>query len=157
MSISERIAAATYRIYPRVTVQCGEALAAEAPRGSLEDLVGEGHCTIVSFRRSGDPVATPVWFGLAGDRLVFRSLASGAKLKRIRRNDRVLVAPCTRRGSPTGPPFIGRARILGREEALEAERIIQGNFGLGRRLYKQAIRDAPAEYVEVREERSTCT
>jgi PPOX class probable F420-dependent enzyme len=137
MTLSARFADATYRLYPRITVPAGEQLAEQPATGALEDLRGRKYCTVVSFRRDGTPVATPVWFGLDGDRLFFRSLASGAKLKRIRRDARVLVAPCTSRGRPSGPPFEASARVLER------------NYGLGRRLYRRAIGDAPAEYVEV--------
>jgi PPOX class probable F420-dependent enzyme len=91
-----------------------------------------------------------VWFGIVGGRLYFRSLADAVKLRRIARDERVLVAPCSARGRPTGPPFEGRARILDDEaEAADAERAIQSNYGTVRRAYERAIRDAPARYVEV--------
>ena len=67
---------------------------------------GRRYCTVVSFRRDGAPVATPVWFGAATTaRCYFRSLAESYKIRRIRANPRVLVAPCTRRGRPTGSPL----------------------------------------------------
>jgi PPOX class probable F420-dependent enzyme len=137
-------------LYPRLTRSDGEAIAATPAVDGLEHLAGRKYCTVVSHRRDGTPVATPVWFGTAGGRLYFRSLADAAKLRRIARDARVLVAPCTARGRPTGPPCEGRARILLDEaEAAAAERAIQANYGAGRRAYERAIRDAPACYVAV--------
>lgn len=150
MRLSRRFAEATYRLYPRVTARAGDQLALRPPTGSIGDLGDGRHCAIVSFRRDGTPVSTPVWFAVADGRVVFRSLASGVKLKRIANNPRVLVAPCTRRGRPTGPAFEGRARVLTEANAqAAAERAIQARFGVGRRLYRRAVDEAPAVYVEV--------
>jgi PPOX class probable F420-dependent enzyme len=147
---SERLGRATYRLYPKVVRNDGRLVADTPPTGRIEDMAGRRHCTVVSYRRSGEPVATPVWFGLGEGRLVFRSLAEGVKLKRIARNPDVLIAPCTTRGKPVGPPWRGRARILpDGPESAEAERLIQAGFGAGRRIYKRAIKEAPAVYVEV--------
>ena len=148
--LSERLGHATYWLYPKIVRNDGRRMASTTPTGRIEDLAGHKHCAVVSYRRSGEPVATPVWFGLGEGRLYFRSLAEGVKLKRIARNPEVLVAPCTTRGKPVAPPWRGRARILSADaESAEAERMIQANFGAGRRVYKRAIEEAPAVYVEV--------
>ena len=149
-SLSERFGAATNRIYPRFTHDAAAALvAAERVRGPAA-LEGRRYCTVVSFKRDGTPVATPVWFTLRDGAVLFRSLAESYKVKRIRANPEVLVAPCSRRGRPTGPPLAGRARILEPAEEPAAERAIQANFGMIRAGYEVAIRDAEASYVEVR-------
>jgi len=151
MGLTQRLADATYRLYPRLTVAAGEEIAARAPTGSLDDLARGRHCAVVSFRRDGTPVSTPVWCAVSDGRVVFRTLASAYKLKRIARGPRVLVAPCTRRGPPTGAPLAGEARVLaGAIEEAAAERAIQTRFGLGRRAYRRAVGEAPAVYVEIR-------
>jgi hypothetical protein len=63
----------------------------------------------------------------------------------------VLVAPCDNRGKPLGPAAEGIARILPPEEETPAERAIQANFGLGRRLYEGVAMNLGPEgvYVEV--------
>jgi uncharacterized protein len=148
--MSGRLGRGLNALYPRLTSSDAEAIAATPPVNGPEHLAGRKYCTVVSYRRDGTPVATPVWFGTAQGRMYFRSLAQAAKLRRIARDERVLVAPCTLRGRPTGPPFQGRARILEDDaEVGAAERAIQGNYGAGRRAYERAIRDAPARYVEV--------
>src|SRR2546425_5104127 len=97
----------------------------------FELLRGRKSCLVTTFRRSGEPVPTPVWFGLADDRLYFHSEATVGKVRRIRANSRVRVAPSDARGKPLGPPTEGIARVLPREE----ERAIAANYGLGRRVY----------------------
>ena len=73
------------------------------------------------------------------------------KVKRMRANSRVLVAPCDNRGKPKGPAAEGRARILPAAEEESAERAIQANFGLGRRMYEGISMNLGPEavYVEV--------
>ena len=109
------------------------------------------HCLVVSFRRSGDPVPTPVWFGREGERLYFRSEERVGKVKRIRANSRVLVAPCDSRGKPLGPAAEGRARVLPASDEDRAEAAIQANFGLGRRMYEGVAMNLGPKgvYVEV--------
>ena len=68
-------------------------------------LEGHKHCLLVTFRRSGEPVPTPVWFGLLDGKVYARSEERVGKVKRIRANPRVLVAPCDGRGKPLGRSF----------------------------------------------------
>ena len=98
-------------------------------------LVGEEFALLVTFRRSGEPLATPVWFGLHDGRLYVESLADAGKVKRLRHDRRVRVAPCTLRGRPKGPFADGVGRILGAEEEKHAESALDAHYGLRRRLY----------------------
>jgi uncharacterized protein len=128
--------------------------AADRPeaRGSFDSLRGHKYGLVVTFKRDGTPVPTPVWFGLDGEgRLYFRTGAEVAKVRRLRAEPRVLVAPCTVRGKPLGPSVEGRARMLGAAEKEHAEAAIQSNYGLGRRLYEGAADAVGADeaYVEV--------
>ena len=71
-------------------------------------------------------------------------------MERLRRNPEVLVAPSTGRGLPLGPPFIGRARILGSSEELKAERAIRSNYRWFHRLYVWLLTgQIAARYVEI--------
>jgi uncharacterized protein len=68
---------------------------------------------LVTFRRSGDPVSTPVLFVKEGSRLLVRTARDTGKLKRIAANPAVLVAPSDSRGQLLGEPEQGTARVLG--------------------------------------------
>src|SRR3954471_5336320 len=114
-------------------------------------VAGEEYCLLTSYRSSGAAVGTPVWFGVADGSVYLRSEAGDAKVRRIRRNPDVLVAPCTARGRPTGPSMRGHARILSASGDIDrAERALRANYGLVRRLY--GVLRAPwldAAYIEV--------
>jgi PPOX class probable F420-dependent enzyme len=73
------------------------------------------------------------------------------KIRRIRNNGRVLVAPCDSRGKPKGEGVEAAARILPADEEERAEAAIQANFGLGRRMYEGVAMNLGPEgvYVEV--------
>jgi PPOX class probable F420-dependent enzyme len=117
----------------------------------FDHLLGHKYCLLVTFRRSGEPVPTPVWFGLADGTVYARSEARVGKVKRVRATPRVLVAPCDGRGKPLGPAAEGRARIVGAAEEERAEAAIQSNFGLGRRMYEGVAMSVGPEgvYLEV--------
>jgi uncharacterized protein len=149
-----RITALTDALYLRMRHRDAWSSATARPAPAEEgfsSLSGRKYCLLTTFRRNGDPVPTPVWFGLAGGRLYFHSESSVGKMKRIRNEPRVLVAPCTVRGKPLGSPAEGRARVLGEDEAASAERAIAANYGLFRRIYEAGGSRLPVDmvYVEV--------
>jgi uncharacterized protein len=106
-----------------------------APKKGFESLRGHKYCLLTTFRKSGEAVPTPVWFGLADGTVYLESEAVVGKVKRIRSNPRVQIAPCTLRGKPLGPPVEGRARILGPNESERAERAIADHYGMFRKLF----------------------
>lgn len=61
-------------------------------------LADERFVSLTTFRRSGDPVATPVWIAREGDALVVTTGAVSGKVKRLRREPRATARPCDRRG-----------------------------------------------------------
>lgn len=78
-----------------------------ATQSTLDDLAGEPFVSLTTFRRDGTPVATPVWIARDGDALVVTTVAGTGKVKRLRRNPRVELRPCSRRGEV--PPGAGMA------------------------------------------------
>ena len=98
-------------------------------------LTGEEFALLVTFRRSGEPVPTPVWFGMHDDRLYVESLVDAGKVKRLRHDRHVRVAPCTFRGKPTGPFADGVGQMLEAAEEEVAESALDRHYGLRRRLY----------------------
>lgn len=78
--------------------------------------------SLTTFRRSGEPVSTPVWVGRDGDALVVLTPAGSGKVTRLRRDPRVLVRPCGRFGAvpDDAVAVAGTAEI--REAAADVER-----------------------------------
>ena len=95
---------------------------ARMQKQALLPLEGEHYISLTTLRRNGMAVATPVWFVTLDDRVCLYTGASTGKLKRIRANPRVTVAPCTLRGDVTGPTIVGTASIV--SDQAEIRRII---------------------------------
>ena len=150
MSVAERVADVWNGFLGRIRHRDAEKLEA-GDRHDFGEFAGHRHCLVVTYRRSGEPVPTPVWFGIADERIYFRSEERVGKIRRIRANDRVLVAPCDGRGKPLGSGVEARARVLPGEEEERAEAAIQSNFGVGRRVYESAAMSVgpTGVYVEV--------
>ena len=111
-----------------------------APRtGSPREIPPCKRSLLVTYRRDGTPVPTPVWAAEADGRLYVRTERTAGKVKRLRRDSRMLVAPCTVRGKPLGAPFEARARTLQAEEEPLAERALATRYGLGRALFERAM------------------
>ena len=127
------------------------------PTTGFASLSCHKYALLISYRRDGEGVPSPVWFGRdEQDRVYFVSEEASGKAKRIRHNPEVRLAPCDLRGKPLGPPAVGIARILDPGELEHAERTIAANYGLGRRLYEgMAVRVAGVSgvYVEVQPKR----
>jgi uncharacterized protein len=138
------------RFYDGMRSPSARSIAAEhATVQGFEHLRGHKYCVLVTYKRTGEAVPTPVWFGLENRTIYIRSEANAAKVRRIGNDPRVRVAPCDVRGKPLGPPAEGRARILGEPfEEARAEAALQANYGLGRRLYER-IADADSVYLEI--------
>jgi hypothetical protein len=77
---------------------------------ALRALDREKHLSLVTFRKTGRAVATPVWFarGEDGRLYVFTEAASG-KVKRLRNDARVRLAACNPWGRVHGDVLEGRA------------------------------------------------
>src|SRR5918999_1140222 len=104
--------AAQYGLYDRMrhrrAFEIGRGGGAEIDFPSFRDA---RQCLIVTFKRSGEAVPTPVNFGLSDDgRLYFRSEPHVAKIRRLRHDPRVRVCPCSFRGKPRGAMVEGTAR-----------------------------------------------
>jgi PPOX class probable F420-dependent enzyme len=149
MSLIERMARASDRFYDRMRSSKAQDVAETPPTGSLTDLQGQKYCVLVTYKKSGEPIPSPLWFGTGSGRIYFQTGASTAKVKRIERNPQVRVAAATSRGRPRSAPLVGTARVLPVDEAAEAERCLQANYGLGRRLYSRLGRQLASVYVEV--------
>jgi PPOX class probable F420-dependent enzyme len=107
--------------------------------GTLEQIAACKRALLVTYRRDGTPVPTPVWAAPGDGRLYVRSERSSGKVKRLRNDARLLVAPCTVRGKPLGAPLEATASVLGRGQEPLAERALSRRYGLGRELFERAM------------------
>jgi PPOX class probable F420-dependent enzyme len=111
----------------------------DAARGdSLQQIRECRHALLVTYRRDGAPVPTPVWAAHADGALYVRVERASGKVRRLRRDPRLLVAPCTARGKPLGPPLEATGEVLAAGDEARAERALAARYGLGRVLFELA-------------------
>ncbi len=153
MAPRHRLADASYRVYDRVRHK--RAFETAARPGTASDFSGcadHKYAVLVTFRKDGTAVPTPVWFGLIGDRrFVLSTEKRTLKVSRIRRNPSVRVFPSDPRGKPLGPCVEGTARILETEEdRARAEAALDRHYGRTRRIYEGLMtKQSEMDYIEV--------
>jgi len=96
------------------------------------EIHGQRYISLATFRKTGVPVYTPIWFAEENDKLYFMTNSKLGKVKRLRNNLQVTIAPCTLRGKITGPEFRATARILPREDSARIRRAINAKYWLAR-------------------------
>jgi len=91
------------------------------------------YLNLETFRKSGVGVRTPVWFApgaVAGEAVFYvYSEADAGKVKRIRNNPKVRLAPCNYRGQVRGAWVEGRAHLCSAEEASRGQQLLRRKYG----------------------------
>ena len=96
----------------------------------MSDLATARYMSLKSFKRDGSSVATPVWFAPHSSRLYVFSAADAGKVKRIRNNGTVEIAPCGIYGALLGSWQPARARLLTETGDCEAaHRALRSRYG----------------------------
>lgn len=98
--------------------------------------LNQKYLSLETFKKSGDGVKTPVWFAadpereLSGNaaRLYVYTIGNMGKVKRIRNNGRVRIAPCTIKGKVTGEWTEARAQIISGEEAERGMKLLSRKY-----------------------------
>jgi hypothetical protein len=96
------------------------------------EIHGQQYISLATFRKNGAAVFTPVWFAEENGKLYVMTSDSTGKYKRIRNNPQVKVAPCTIRGTITGPEFPATARILSAADGEHVRGLIRAKYWLAR-------------------------
>ena len=110
-------------------------LAADTVGGVEGAVLASKYVLLTTFRRDGTPVATPVWFVVHDDALVVWTGTASGKVKRVRGNQAVTIAPCDIRGAPVGPSQPGRARLLDSAAVHDQiQRLLTSRYGITMRL-----------------------
>jgi PPOX class probable F420-dependent enzyme len=100
----------------------------------LTDLAKQRYISLTTFRRDGSTASVPVWVvSDDGERLLVWTGAGTWKVKRIRRDPRVLIAPADYRGRELGPRAEAQARVLGPEAAAIVIPLLRRKYGWQRR------------------------
>jgi uncharacterized protein len=95
---------------------------------TLEERFPGTYLSLTSYKRDGTGVATPVWFVIDDRRLLVMTDPESFKVKRIRRNPDVTIAPCTATGRLRGAPVSGRAELLPESERPHLDQLMAGKY-----------------------------
>lgn len=119
---------------------------------SFESLNKAQYMSLKTFRKSGEGVPTPVWFAEEAGKLYMLTLPNAGKVKRIRNNNIVEVAPCDLRGNlPEGATYVKAvAKLLpAGEEANRANQRLNRKYGLFKRIFDLVQRGKERVYIEI--------
>ncbi len=102
----------------------------------LSQFTGKKHISIETYRKTGDPVRTPVWFVEENGELFVRTDSDTGKIKRIRNNPKVRVATSNMRGTVKGSWVEGEARIIDPESSRHVFSLLRKKYGIPYRLIR---------------------
>jgi PPOX class probable F420-dependent enzyme len=106
----------------------------------LSQFAGKKHISIETYRKTGEPVRTPVWFVEENGELFVRTDSDTGKVKRIRNNPRVRVVTCNLRGTVKGTWVDGEARMVEPESSKHIFSQLRKKYGMPYRLIRFAER-----------------
>lgn len=99
------------------------------PQDHFAGLRDAAFLLLTTYRPGGAAVPTTVWFAEVDGTIYITTLEELGKVRRIRANPAVLVAPSDRVGNPHGPAVAARARVLPPELAPAAEAALRQKYG----------------------------
>jgi uncharacterized protein len=97
---------------------------------------GHKYLNLETFKKNGEGVKTPVWFAAepsvsldsSDAKLYVYTIGVSGKVKRIRNNNRVRVAPCNARGGLLGEWVDARAEIVSGAEAEHGMQLLNKKY-----------------------------
>ena len=107
---------------------------------SAQVLKSAKYVSLITFRKSGEPVRSPVWFVQFGENLNSYGVITETnvgKVKRIRANSRIEVQACDVKGKveANAERFSGTAKLVVGDEAVAVRKAIAKRYGLTYMLF----------------------
>jgi PPOX class probable F420-dependent enzyme len=116
-------------------------MSSTAPNPEVDRLAAGQYVSLITYRKDGTAVPTPVWVSRDGDKLFVWTQGDSGKVKRIRNRGHVMVAPCDARGQLQGEAVDAAARILDDPADLaRVQRLHESKYGVVFRLFRAAGR-----------------
>ncbi|TFC01817.1 PPOX class F420-dependent oxidoreductase [Cryobacterium adonitolivorans] len=79
---------------------------------TLAGIADERFVSLTTFRRTGEPVSTPVWIAADGADLIVTTPKESGKVKRLANDSRVHLRPCSRTGAVRDDAVTVEARAV---------------------------------------------
>ena len=118
---------------------------------SIEDLGAGKYIAVTTFKKDGTPIATPVWVVRRNHELLILTQSDSGKVKRLRSNPSVLVAPCDARGRLKAEAVPGTALLQDETQTHLTASLIQHRYGfMGRMIgWLNEMRRGSDEHVGI--------
>jgi len=103
--------------------------------GKLGQFQNREYIRLETFKKNGQAIPTPVWFVVEDDVpeddvLYVRSYANSGKVKRMRNNSRVRVAPSDALGKAHGVTIEGTALRVNADQEIKISQLLYRKYGL---------------------------
>jgi uncharacterized protein len=103
---------------------------------SFAAFTGQKYLNLETFKKNGDGVKTPVWFAAdpsasldsGAAKIYAYTIGISGKVKRVRNNPRVKIAPCNMSGKVLGEWVEARAEIISGEEAVRGIQLLNKKY-----------------------------
>ncbi|NND86308.1 MAG: PPOX class F420-dependent oxidoreductase [Nitrosopumilus sp.] len=102
----------------------------------LDKIKSQKCISLETYRKNNQPVKTPVWFVVKNNLIYVVTRSKTGKVKRLKNNSNVRIAPCTFKGKITGDEISGVVTILNDEEAKEVVKWRDKKYGLIAKIAK---------------------
>ena len=97
---------------------------------SLKELAAERYVSLVTFRRNGNAVSTPIWVAACDGKLYAVTNGTSVKMKRLKANDRIRLAACDARGKVRGEWAQGHGKRLDDAALVQrAQQALESKYG----------------------------
>lgn len=121
----------------------------------LYQFSNQKYLNIETFRKNGIGVKTPVWFVQDGNKIFIQTIAESGKVKRIRNNEKVNIAPCKMDGTLIGEwqPAIGK-EVKETDISKKVNRMLNQKYGLMKALFglTATLKKTQNTIIEVKKE-----
>lgn len=101
-----------------------------APNDPFAPIAAHEFAVLTTYRKSGAAVPTTVWFAESGGKVYITTMRFAGKIKRLRADGRVQLAPSDRVGNLLGVPSVaGQARVARDDEREPAWAALAQKYG----------------------------
>jgi PPOX class probable F420-dependent enzyme len=100
----------------------------------LQPFAEAKYLNLETFKRDGAGVKTPLWFVEKDAVIYVYTLSNAWKVKRIRNNPQVRIAPCDFRGNLKGDWVEAKARIIEGNEEEIAHQLLDKKYGWQKKI-----------------------
>ncbi|MCX6016321.1 MAG: PPOX class F420-dependent oxidoreductase [Chloroflexales bacterium] len=103
---------------------------------AFENLQSQQFMNLITYRKSGQTVRTPVWFVQEEACLYVMTGKDAGKIKRIRNNPTIVVEPSDRTGKSLGPELAAQAHLITDPViAAHASSLLNKKYGFMKRIF----------------------